>query len=171
MPASSRSIDERALTKGQLRKLNALRRSVGEDIGERAFAEWLTRQATVEAVQASDRNAELIAESLWPLVEKGKLAIRRGGYVLKARARATHRRASGEDLDAERRPDGLPARDHWIGSDPPPTPLLGRQQGGSLPSPPHRPVWPRPAGPLRRKTQWRQRICGGPRVNPGRARL
>ena len=83
MPASSRSIDERALTKGQLRKLNALRRSVGEDIGERAFAEWLTRQATVEAVQASDRNAELIAESRWPLVEKGELAIRRGGYVLK----------------------------------------------------------------------------------------
>ena len=73
----------RALTKGQLRKLNALRRSVGEDIGERAFAEWLTRQATVEAVQASGRNAELIAESLWPLVEKGELAIRRGGYVLK----------------------------------------------------------------------------------------
>ena len=133
MPASSRSIDERALTKGQLRKLNALRRSVGEDIGERAFAEWLTRQATVEAVQASDRNAELIAESLWPLVEKGKLAIRRGGYVLKARARATHRRASGEDLDAERRPDGLPARDHWIGSDPPPHAITRASTGGVAP--------------------------------------
>ena len=37
---------------------------------------------------------------------------------------------------------------------PPPTPSLGRQQGGSLPSPPERPVWPRPAGPRRRKTQW-----------------
>lgn len=42
--ASSRNIDERALTKGQLRKLNALRKSVGEDIGERAFAEWLYRR-------------------------------------------------------------------------------------------------------------------------------
>ena len=52
----------------------------------------------------------------------------------------------------------------------PPTPLLGRQQGGSLPYPPHRPVWLRPAGPQRRKTQWRRRICGGPRVNPGRAK-
>ena len=82
-PASSGSIDERALTKGQLRKLNALRKSVGEDIGERAFTEWLARRATVVGVPASDRNAELIADSLWPLVEQGKLQIRRGGYVLK----------------------------------------------------------------------------------------
>ena len=66
-------IDESALTKGHLRKLNALRKSVGEDIGERAFAEWLSRPATA---RASDRNAELIAESLWSLVEQGKLAIR-----------------------------------------------------------------------------------------------
>ncbi len=77
---SSRDIDESALTKGHLRKLNALRKSVGEDIGERAFAEWLSRPATV---RASDRNAELIAESLWSLVEQGKLAIRSGGYVVK----------------------------------------------------------------------------------------
>ena len=67
---ASRSIDESALTKMQLRKLNALRKSVGDDIGERAFAEWLTRQATVER----DRNVELIADSLWPLVEQGELA-------------------------------------------------------------------------------------------------
>ena len=39
---SSRNIEESALTKGHLRKLNALRKSVGEDIGERAFAEWLS---------------------------------------------------------------------------------------------------------------------------------
>ena len=36
---ASRSIDESALAKMQLRKLNALRKSVGDDIGERAFAE------------------------------------------------------------------------------------------------------------------------------------
>ena len=36
--ASSGSIDESTLTKGQLHKLNALRKSVGQDIGERAFA-------------------------------------------------------------------------------------------------------------------------------------
>ena len=36
---SSKRIDEGTLTKMQLRKLNALRRSVGQDIGERAFVE------------------------------------------------------------------------------------------------------------------------------------
>ena len=37
-------IDESALTKGQLRKLNALRNSVGDEVGERAFAEcWRCR--------------------------------------------------------------------------------------------------------------------------------
>ena len=77
---SSGSIAESALTKGQLRKLDALRKSVGQDIGERAFAEWLARQ---ETVRAGDRNAELIVESLWPLIEAGKLKIRPGGYVLR----------------------------------------------------------------------------------------
>ena len=52
---------------------------------------------------------------------------------------------------------------------PGPAPVASPRLGGSLPYPPHRPVWPRPAGPLRRKTQWRRRICGGPRVNQGRA--
>ena len=33
-------------------------------------------------MKASDRNAELIAESLWPLIEEGTLKIRPGGYVL-----------------------------------------------------------------------------------------
>lgn len=77
---SSRSIDEGTLTKGQLRKLNALRRSVGNDIGERAFTEWLSSQA---AAVKTDKNAELIAESLWSLVQQGSLKIRPGGYLIK----------------------------------------------------------------------------------------
>lgn len=40
--------DESTLTKDRLRKLNALRRSVGPKIGERAFAEWLASQVNVE---------------------------------------------------------------------------------------------------------------------------
>ena len=42
--ASSKGIDEGSLTKGELRKLNALRKSVGDDIGERTFATWLASQ-------------------------------------------------------------------------------------------------------------------------------
>ena len=85
--ASPGSIDESAMTKGQLRKLNALRKSVGPDIGDRAFAEWLSRQA---AVKASDRNAEVIVESPWPLVQEGKLKIRpsaRAGNLVSRRKR------------------------------------------------------------------------------------
>ncbi len=73
------TIDEGALTKGQLRKLDALRKSVGADIGERAFAEWLSSQAKAEK---ADRNVEMIVDALWPLVQQGKLQIRRGGYLV-----------------------------------------------------------------------------------------
>ena len=68
-------MDEGALTKGQLRKLNALRKPVGEEIGERAFAEWLASQAKVEK---KDKNIEVMVEALWPLVKQGKLKIRHG---------------------------------------------------------------------------------------------
>ena len=51
-------IDEGALTKGQVRKLNALRKSVGDEIGEMAFAAWLSSQS---AATAPDANAALMA--------------------------------------------------------------------------------------------------------------
>ena len=76
----SPAIDESALTKGQLRKLNSLRKSVGNDIGERAFAEWLAAQA---AAPPADRNADRVAEALWPLVEQGTLRLPRGGYIVR----------------------------------------------------------------------------------------
>ena len=74
-------IDESALTKGQLRKLRALRKSVGDDVGERAFVAWL--ESRREAAAEADRNAAKIVDLLWPLVEEGRLAIPRGGYLLR----------------------------------------------------------------------------------------
>ena len=73
-------VDEGTLTKGQLRKLNALKKSVGADIAGRVFAEWLSSQP---AGAAPDVNAALVVDTLWPLVEQGALAIPRGGYLLK----------------------------------------------------------------------------------------
>lgn len=73
-------IDESTLTKGQLRKLNALRKSVGDEVGERAFAEWLASQ---EAGQEPDGNAATIVDTLWPMVQEGTLAIPRGGYRIR----------------------------------------------------------------------------------------
>lgn len=73
---SSHMIDESKLTKGQLRKLNALCKSVGHEIGERAFVDWLSSQTNEDG----DQNADLIADTLWPLVQDGSLRIPRGGY-------------------------------------------------------------------------------------------
>ena len=41
----SARINESKLTKGQIRKLNALRKSVGDALGEEAFGKWLAHQA------------------------------------------------------------------------------------------------------------------------------
>ena len=74
-------IDESTLTKGQVRKLNALKKSVGEEIGTRAFADWLASQGTAKG--QPDANAAVIVDTLWPLVQEGTLAIPRGGYLIR----------------------------------------------------------------------------------------
>ena len=75
-------IDESALTAGQLRKLNALRKSVGEDLGEQTFSAWLKKQQSKEPAVATDKNAELIAETLMKLIDENKLRLPRGGYLV-----------------------------------------------------------------------------------------
>lgn len=73
-------IDESVLTKGQLRKLVALRKSLGPAIADEAFAKWFGQR--VEVPQG-DENAQAMAEALWSLVREGKLSIRRGGYIVR----------------------------------------------------------------------------------------
>ena len=73
--------DEWTLTKGQLRKLNALRKSVGDEVGTRAFVEWLASQDTAKG--KPDGNAAMIVDTLWPMVQDGTLAIPRGGYLIR----------------------------------------------------------------------------------------
>jgi hypothetical protein len=75
-------VNEGDLSKGQLRKLNALRKSLGEDIGNRAFAEWISTQEN-GAGETSDKNARTITEALQPLIKAGRLRIPRGGYLLR----------------------------------------------------------------------------------------
>lgn len=69
------------LTKGELRKLNALRKSLGDDIAEEAFAKWLEHKKKDST--ETDKNSAVIAAALHPLIEKGTLAIPRGGYILR----------------------------------------------------------------------------------------
>jgi len=75
-------IDEKALTKGELRKLGALRKSVGEEIGDKAFMDWLRNQPPA-MIEPDDNNAILIADTLLPLIENNKLRIPRGGYLVR----------------------------------------------------------------------------------------
>ena len=75
------SFTESELTKGQIRKLNALRKSIGEEIAHKAFADWLTSQPG--PVETVDKDAELIAELLVDQINQGKLRIPRGGYLVR----------------------------------------------------------------------------------------
>ncbi len=77
-----KTVDANTLTKGQLRKLTALRKSLGKEIADKAFAEWL-EQYSGEKVVPEDRNAKLILETLEPLVMGKKLKLPRGGYVVR----------------------------------------------------------------------------------------
>ena len=73
-------ISEKDLTKGEIRKLNALRKSLGEDIANRAFAEWYEQQA--QEAEAADPNIEIIEKALQPHLKKMRFP-RSGGYTLR----------------------------------------------------------------------------------------
>ena len=96
MSANTSKFDESKLTKGQVRKLTALRKSLGQEIADKAFSEWL-QKATTEKAEPEDKNAKLIAETLVKLIEKQNLQIPRGGYLLRrGRGRVIVERATAE---------------------------------------------------------------------------
>ncbi len=88
------AFNESQLKKGEVRKLTALRKSLGEDIADKAFAKWLASH-TDSVVQEVDENAELIAELLVDQINQGKLRIPRGGYLVRrGRGRVVVERAA-----------------------------------------------------------------------------
>ena len=64
-----KSMDETTLTKGRIRKLNALRRLVGDKLGEEAFSKWLAQQKKASAARRADPVAENIEEALAGFVD------------------------------------------------------------------------------------------------------
>ena len=88
--------DEAGLTKGQLRKLTALRKSVGDEIGNAAFVQWLAT-AVQKPKKPVDKVAEQIAETLAALIKDKKMTIPQGGYLLKrGRGRVIVTRATND---------------------------------------------------------------------------
>jgi hypothetical protein len=85
---SNSGVDENSLSIGELRKLNALRKSVGDKLAEDTFAKWLKRQKSPKTDVEEDKNAALIADALMTLIEQKNIRIPRGGYqVTRGRGR------------------------------------------------------------------------------------
>ena len=85
------SIDHSTLTRGQIRKLNALRRSVGDDIAEEAFAKWMTSQSK-SSKDVRDPVADALVAALGNLTSDKSFKLGNKGYVVR---RAKGRGASG----------------------------------------------------------------------------
>ena len=83
------AIDESKLTKGQLRKLGALRRYVGDKLGDEAFSKWMAQQAAAVKV---DPVAQKIEQALSGFA--GDKSFRLGNYGYTVR-RARGKGASG----------------------------------------------------------------------------
>ena len=78
------AIKETSLNKGQIRKLNALRKSIGVKLGEEAFGKWLKEQAKAKAVPKvqSDPVAEKILNAVKSLEKDKTVKLGNKGYVI-----------------------------------------------------------------------------------------
>ena len=76
------SLDLSTLTKGQTRKLNALRKSLGNEIADAAFAKWMKTQTKEETIQV-DPVAEKIKVALSSLVHDKAFRLGSKGYLIK----------------------------------------------------------------------------------------
>ena len=76
------SIDHSTLTKGQVRKLNALRKSVGNDIAENAFGKWMKTQSKTPK-EVRDPVADPLVAALSRLKSDKSFKLGNKGYVVR----------------------------------------------------------------------------------------
>ena len=77
------AIKEATLTKSQIRKLNALRKSIGAKLAEDAFGKWLKEQAKAVPKVQSDPVAEKILNAVKSLEKDKTVKLGNRGYVVK----------------------------------------------------------------------------------------
>ena len=77
------AINEKTLTKGQLRKLNALRKSLGTKIADKAFTQWQKEQPAKAVTAKSDPVAEKLVTAMANLSKDKGFNLGRKGYVVK----------------------------------------------------------------------------------------
>ena len=76
------TINQSTLTKGQIRKLNALRKSIGDDIAEDAFGKWMKSQ-TKTPKETRDPVADALVAALANLKNVKSFKLGTKGYVVK----------------------------------------------------------------------------------------
>ena len=76
------SIDQSTLTKGQIRKLNALRKSVGDDIAKDAFGKWMKSQSQTPK-EVEDPVADALVAALDQFKDDKTFRLGTKGYVVK----------------------------------------------------------------------------------------
>ena len=85
------TIDHSVLTKGELRKLNALRKSIGDDIADVAFGKWMKTQSK-SPKEVRDPVADALVAALSRLTSDKSFKLGTKGYVVR---RAKGKGASG----------------------------------------------------------------------------
>ena len=85
------SIDHSTLTKGQIRKLNALRKSIGDDIAVDAFGKWMKTQSKTPK-KIRDPVADALVAAISNLTSDKSFKLGSKGYVVR---RAKGKGASG----------------------------------------------------------------------------
>ena len=86
------AIDETTLTKGHRRKLNALKKSVGDKLGEEVFSKWKALHDKKPAARRADPMAEKIQAALADHVNDRNFRLGNHGYTIQ---RARGKGASG----------------------------------------------------------------------------
>ena len=86
------AINESKLTKGQVRKLNALRKSVGVELGDEVFGKWLAQQASAAAGPKADPVSVKIEKALAGFGSDRSFRLGNYGYTIR---RARGKGASG----------------------------------------------------------------------------
>jgi hypothetical protein len=76
------SVNHSTLTKGQIRKLNALRKSVGDDIADEAFTKWMKSQSKTPK-EVRDPVADALVAALANLQIDKSFKLGNKGYVVK----------------------------------------------------------------------------------------
>ena len=93
-------IDRSKLTKGQVRKLNALCKSVGDTLGEEVFGKWMAQQASASRSKP-DPVAVKIEEALAGFADDRTFRLGNYGYTIR---RARGKGVSGFAVTKNQKP-------------------------------------------------------------------